>query len=551
MFSLVPNIFLNDLTQIHPMRKRSQTSTEYLVIVSVVIILAVIVISVLGGIPSVGVGSKSTANSIALRTAVVATDAFVVSNTSTVLHLRNNDRFQMLIDAIEINGISCDASFPLTLRVGAKLEVACSNINNSNAGTAFDYPYAITHTNFQTQRSFTIPLPNLKGVVSGTGPSVSNPPHSEPEPEPEPEPPSLGSCSVIESSPLTVFLNGSGSAEDPYQICNCTMLQNMNLDLDANYVLIDDIDCSETSTWNSGEGFDPVGTSSSAFVGVFDGAHYTISNLFINRSSENYVGLFGNAYTDDSTYGVFHNVGLESLSISGRQYTAGLVGNGRATRISNVTLNGTVIGLNLVGFLVGEARSAVVSNISASGTVSGDNTFGGVIGSGYLGIFENSSFTGSVISYGSTSSDKIGGFIGSAQSAQLFNITSNATVNGTSSVGGLVGFGLSATIDLSQSHGIVNGTAASSIVKSGIGGLVGSMTSGTLSDSSTTARVYCVYLSEFNSPYCGGLVGRSGFTSNTPASTWVNHTTDTANGCVGQSGTLVGTTHTNCNAILP
>jgi len=71
-------------------------------------------------------------------------------------------------------------------------------------------------------------------------------------------------------------------------ISNVTELQAMEDDLYGNYYLTGDIDASATSSWNDGEGFDPIGT----FVGTFDGCGYTISDLTINRPEEDNVGLF-------------------------------------------------------------------------------------------------------------------------------------------------------------------------------------------------------------------------------------------------------------------
>ena len=42
--------------------KRSQTATEYLIILAVVIVIAIVVVSVLGGIPRLGDGSSQRAS---------------------------------------------------------------------------------------------------------------------------------------------------------------------------------------------------------------------------------------------------------------------------------------------------------------------------------------------------------------------------------------------------------------------------------------------------------------------------------------------------------
>ena len=75
---------------------------------------------------------------------------------------------------------------------------------------------------------------------------------------------------------------GSGTPGDPYQITNDTQLQEMELELAAHYILVDDIDASITSAWNSGAGFSPIGDQATPFMGSLEGQNYSISDLFIN-----------------------------------------------------------------------------------------------------------------------------------------------------------------------------------------------------------------------------------------------------------------------------
>jgi hypothetical protein len=65
------------------------------------------------------------------------------------------------------------------------------------------------------------------------------------------------------------FPGGSGNSGSPFQIQACTDLQNMSTNLTAYYVLDNNIDCTATSTWNSGAGFTPVGNNSTNFAGNF------------------------------------------------------------------------------------------------------------------------------------------------------------------------------------------------------------------------------------------------------------------------------------------
>ena len=115
---------------------------------------------------------------------------------------------------------------------------------------------------------------------------------------------------IAGSPPASAFSgSGSGTAGNPYIITNVNQLQEMNDNLAAYYILGNDIDASATKGWNSGAGFLPVG----AFTGSFDGGGHKIYNLYINRPSTSYVGLFGSV----GSGGVVKNVGLENENING------------------------------------------------------------------------------------------------------------------------------------------------------------------------------------------------------------------------------------------
>ncbi|NMX21299.1 hypothetical protein C5S30_02440 [ANME-1 cluster archaeon GoMg4] len=104
-------------------------------------------------------------------------------------------------------------------------------------------------------------------------------------------------------------------------ITNCTELQNIRNDLTGNYYLANDINCSGFD-YGDGKGFMPIENLSNPFNGTFDGKGYTITGLYINRSSTNNVGLFG--CTDSGSE--IKNVGLEEVNVSGKDGVGGLVG---------------------------------------------------------------------------------------------------------------------------------------------------------------------------------------------------------------------------------
>jgi len=206
-------------------------------------------------------------------------------------------------------------------------------------------------------------------------------------------------CAVVAMS-LLMLLNsivGLSSAQEKSTektiiwIHNVYELQNMSKNLSGNYALANDIDATITKTWNNGSGFVPIGNYNNRFGGTFDGKGYKIINLYINRSSQNDVGLFG--YT--SKYAVIENVGLVNVSVSGNYDVGGLVGWNYYGTVSNSYATGNVSGRRYVGGLIGE-NYGTVNNSYATGNVSGsDWDVGGLIGLNF-GTVSNSYSTGSV-----------------------------------------------------------------------------------------------------------------------------------------------------------
>jgi hypothetical protein len=216
-------------------------------------------------------------------------------------------------------------------------------------------------------------------------------------------------------------------------------LQYMDQNLGYNYKMANNIDASETASWNSGAGFNPVGYDDfNYYSGTFNGNSKTITGLTINRPSDDHVGLFGNSQ------GYIQNLGLEDLDITGNQYTGGLAGRvmwGYAIKVSNVYSTGSIQGGDSTGGLVGHLYDARISDsystadVSggaavgglagavvysqvfksyATGTVTGDENVGGLAGWCYSGasggpqfVMQNSFFAGEVVSNG----ENVGGLI--------------------------------------------------------------------------------------------------------------------------------------------
>jgi hypothetical protein len=260
---------------------------------------------------------------------------------------------------------------------------------------------------------------------------------------------------------------GSGTTTNPYQISNCVALQNVNTNINANYLLVQDIDCGGITS------FTPLGLS--YFNGVFDGDGKKISGITINKPLDNNVGFFkilGGS-------GVVKNLILNDINVLGNNSVGGIVGanNGKIDSSSVVRGEIKALGHGYSGGLVGSNRGVInnsYSDVSVrvvensptdgrySGGIAGENVYSG-------GIIENSYSLGEV-----RGSIHLGGITGrnlgssSQVRAKIINSYSRSRVYGLSSVGGLSGSVTNADIINSYSTGLVSATSSFNV-----GGLVG------------------------------------------------------------------------------
>ena len=237
-------------------------------------------------------------------------------------------------------------------------------------------------------------------------------------------------------------------AHSAVEISDVYELQDMMLDRTADYVLINDIDASTTTTWNYNaerdvyEGFDPIGDASTRFTGTFDGQGFVISDLYINREII-HVSLFG-FLGDSGNSATVENFGLKDVYVKGSG-SVGSVGSSyynsvikdvwatgevvggdfNTGGISGLTnhggkiytsyFSGSVTGVNRVGGIVGmnygEGGHVVVEDCYAFGTVEGEESVGGVVGWNY-DRWSRSYVTRSFSAASVTGTTNVGGLIG-------------------------------------------------------------------------------------------------------------------------------------------
>lgn len=198
---------------------------------------------------------------------------------------------------------------------------------------------------------------------------------------------------------LGSFAGGSGTSVDPYQIETWEDLKNISNYLSSDFILMNDLGSGNTgydtyasSSANSGAGWLPLGNSTTKFEGNFNGGNNTISDVYINRSAEDYIGLFG--YCD--WFNEIYNLKLFNFNITGGDNVGGLVG-----KVSLISIY-------------------QVSIIDSSITSAGDGSVGGLLGYvyGQSGRFIEDCYANNVTVF--TNYNYVGVFRADANSIQEF-----------------------------------------------------------------------------------------------------------------------------------
>ena len=89
--------------------KKSQTATEYLIILAVVVVIALIVVGILGGIPSIGGGVSEGSARAQLKTLPLGIENYASDSLNTRLIIQNNMPSSVRLTAMTIDGKEIDS----------------------------------------------------------------------------------------------------------------------------------------------------------------------------------------------------------------------------------------------------------------------------------------------------------------------------------------------------------------------------------------------------------------------------------------------------------
>lgn len=168
---------------------------------------------------------------------------------------------------------------------------------------------------------------------------------------------SKGSQKTLDTKTASTISNGE-TADDPISITSVDLLLGMNKSRDAYYRLDADIDC-------NGEQLSSIFSSSSPFIGHFDGNNHTISNFKLYPNTN--TGLFG--YLDGAE---IKNLKISKVSYDQSRtdtYLGALAGYAKKSTIQNIKVDdvsikhsGTSSRSAWIGGLVGMCDSSTITD---------------------------------------------------------------------------------------------------------------------------------------------------------------------------------------------
>lgn len=272
----------------------------------------------------------------------------------------------------------------------------------------------------------------------------------------------------------------------------------------------------------SGVDFTPIGRDTSHyFRGLFYGGtngytgervQRTITNLAINDSTSDYIGLFGYVWQNGKQYTrptiEYITIG-NSCSFVGRNYVGGVVAHGQDVTISHCYNYATVTGNDKVGGIVGYNFGATVINGTTNhGTVKGHDYVGGIAGEADWGGLTGTD--DAIIANNGTveGNNYVGGIVGYLWTTYSIVLAKNQNqVVGKNYVGGIVG-GLkyhneyNNSIVYSTNTGTIGNTSSSSNVGGILGGCVDNQIDFKIENCSNNGNIDAK-----NANFVGGVAG--------------------------------------------
>ena len=441
--------------------KKAQGTIEYLVILAVVVVISLVIVGMFTGMfssPSQQIITSSSNISNVTSGGISVVESVIDVQGDSLIKLSNNSSDTITLTRVSVGGVDNNFSEQL---VGLDSKIFSLSSLNSNC------PCEEGQKNVKCE--FRIDYTTVSGISKTEYRTISAQCVSDSVP--------VNLDVVVE--PIVAITDCFDALEDPIPICTLSDLNRVREDLTANYILMNDIDASETISWNNGAGFESIGNNNDGpFTGTIDGDSYSITGLIINFNLED-VGLIGFGGGMSAS-----NIIFVDSNVSGGNNTGTLCGKCFESTISNIEVDGELSGPNIIGGVAG-LFSGTMENVTVDIDISHfegievAGAIGGIVGELYGGTILNSSSAGTI-----EGESNLGGIVGINQDSGEVGIdycSSTITINGYGSSGGIVG----------QNSGILQNSyfTGSIDVYDGAGGIVGSNYGGYIKKSFSSGTI--------------------------------------------------------------
>jgi hypothetical protein len=239
----------------------------------------------------------------------------------------------------------------------------------------------------------------------------------------------------------TYFAGGKGTGSEPWLIRTAQNLDSIRIFLGSEndtcyFKQIADIDLN-VAPFNSGTGWEPLGSFAVPFMANYDGDGYEIDSLFIDRDTEDWIGLFG--YLNGA---YLSNLRVTNANVNGKFNTGILAGTAVGnSQVHNSMTSGAVTAQDYTGGLIGDTNSSNVFYSYSTANVTGENFTGGLAGYDFDSYFSTSYAYGNV-----SGTSGVGGFVGYSFETDFWNVYSTGQVTASGGGdGGLTGYSFMST----------------------------------------------------------------------------------------------------------
>lgn len=146
---------------------KAQTATEYIVIIAVVILIAVVVAQQI----SSGLGSASEVstrtNNVKSSVGNIVVMKHVIGNDSSKLVIQNNNPYDIKVNNLSLDGVTCTTpNLPKYLRIGGSVAITCTNINGT-VGDKYSKDVVINYMATEVIAIYDSNLGEISGKVTG------------------------------------------------------------------------------------------------------------------------------------------------------------------------------------------------------------------------------------------------------------------------------------------------------------------------------------------------------------------------------------------------